>query len=123
MVKRIMVVDDEAGIREVVKIILELEGYEVETASGGPECLKKLKEKKFDLALVDFFMPDMSGRELCEKIRGDAELKSLKLVFITVAQFSESGKGELKRLNISDYIQKPFDNDDLVRRVKKIIGE
>lgn len=120
---KIMVVDDERGIRKVVEAILGGEGYEVVTASNGEECLAKLKEEKPDLILIDFFMPEMSGRELCEKIRKDSELSSLKLAFFTVAEFSDAGMSELKKLNVLDYIKKPFDNADLIRRVKKLLGE
>lgn len=73
--------------------------------------------------LLDMFMPEMSGREVCERIREDEELKKLKVAFFTVAAFSEQGKQTLKDLNVSDYIVKPFDIDDLLRRVHRMLGE
>ena len=120
MPKKIMIVDDEPNICEAVKITLEAEGFKVLTALNGPECLDKLKNELVDLILVDFFMPEMNGRELCSKIRKDPRLTSLPVVFLTVAQFGGIGKEKLHKLNIADYIAKPFDNEDLVRRVKKI---
>ncbi len=120
--KKIMVVDDEGNIVELVKAILETEGYEVITASNGKECLEKLKTGRPDLILLDMMMPGMSGRETCEMIRKDPKTKGLKVAFVTVARFSEVGKDILKKLNAVDYITKPFDNKDLVKRVKKALG-
>lgn len=120
--KKIMVVDDEENLVELVKAILENEGFEVITASDGKECLERLKTAKPDLILLDMMMPGMSGRETCERIRKDPKTKNLKVAFLTVARFSEVGKDILKKLNAMDYITKPFDNKDLVRRVKKVVG-
>jgi two-component system alkaline phosphatase synthesis response regulator PhoP len=120
--KKIMVVDDEENLVELVKAILEVEGYDIITASNGSECLEKLKAAKPDLLLLDMMMPGMSGRETCERIRKDPKTKGLKVAFLTVARFSEVGKDILKKLNAVDYITKPFDNKDLVKRVKKAVG-
>jgi len=119
---KIMVVDDEPNICEAVKFVLEDEGFEVITAFNAEECINKLKKEPVDLVLIDFFMPKISGRKLCEKIRKDPELENLKLAFLTVARFSELGLGELEKLKVLDYIQKPFDNEDLVKRVKKMLN-
>ncbi len=67
-------------------------------------------------------MPGMSGREVCEKIRSDPSTKDLKVAFLTVAKFSEVGKEQLSKMKVADYITKPFENDDLLKRIKKIIG-
>jgi CheY-like chemotaxis protein len=120
--KKIMVVDDEENLIELVKAILETEGFDVITAYNGKECLEKLKTAKPDLILLDMMMPGMSGRETCENIRKDSKTKNLKVAFVTVAKFSEVGKDILKKLNAVDYITKPFDNKDLVKRVKKALG-
>ncbi len=120
--KKIMVVDDEEALLELVKAIMEQEGYEVITAMNGEEALEKLKTVKPDLILLDMMMPGMSGREVCEKIRENPKTKNLKIVFLTVAKFSEAGKDILKKMKVLDYITKPFDNEGLVRRVKKIVG-
>jgi len=120
--KKVFVVDDDAPIGKLVVDLLTPEGYEVITAMSGEEALEKLKQSKPDMVLIDFFMPGMSGRELSEKIREDSELKDLKLAFITAASFSTSGEKELENLNVLDYIKKPFDNKDLIARIKKIVG-
>jgi len=122
MAKKIMVVDDEESLVELVKAVLEQEDYEVITAADGNECLKKLKSVKPDLILLDMMMPGISGREVCEKIRSDPKTKNLKVAFLTVAKFSETGRDVLKKMNVMDYITKPFDNDNLVKRVSKMVG-
>jgi DNA-binding response OmpR family regulator len=121
MAKKIMVVDDEESLLELVKAILEQENFELVTAIDGKECLEKLKTIKPDLILLDMMMPGMSGREVCERIRKDPKTKSLKVAFLTVAKFSETGKDVLKNMKVLDYITKPFDNQDLVKRVKKMV--
>jgi len=120
--KTIMIVDDEPPINKVVEDILEPEGYKVVSAISGPEALDMLKKVKPHLILIDFFMPGMSGRELCEKIRADSKLKDIKVVFITAATFSASGRDELEKMNVLDTIAKPFEYKDLIQRVKKIVG-
>ena len=120
--KKIMVVDDEENLIELVTAILEQEGFEVIGVKSGPECLEKLKEVKPDLILMDMMMPGMSGRETTEKIRANPKTKNLKIAFLTVARFSEMGRDALKEMNVLDYITKPFDNADLVRRVKKLVS-
>ena len=120
--KKIMVVDDEESLRELARAIFENEGFEVIDASSGAECLQKLNKVKPDVILMDMMMPGMSGREATEKIRQNPATKDLKVVFLTVARFSETGKETLEKLNVSDYITKPFDNEELVKRIKKMLG-
>jgi CheY-like chemotaxis protein len=117
-----MVVDDEPDLCETVKLLLEGQGLEVVTAQSGPEALKRLREEWVDLVLIDYFMPEMNGMDLAVQIRADPKLKGLKLAFLTVAAFSEKGEKEMRRLGIVDCIQKPFDNRDLIRRVKRMVG-
>jgi len=121
MKKKIMVVDDEEHMIELVKAILETEDFNVVTANSGKECLELLKKEKPDLIILDMMMPGMSGRETCEYIRKNPKTKDLKVVFLTVAKFSETGKDVLKKLNVLDYLTKPFENDELVFRLKKLL--
>lgn len=118
-----MVVDDEGHILDLVSSILEVEGFNVVRVSDGYQCLQELHKNKPDLILLDMMMPGMSGREVCEKIRTDPQLKGLKIAFLTVANFSEIGRNVLKTLGIVDYITKPFNNKDLVKRVKKALAD
>lgn len=119
--KKIMVVDDEENLLELLSVLLSEEGFDVITATNGKECLEKLKNVKPDLILLDMMMPGMSGRETCEKIRANPETKDLKVAFLTVARFSETGKEILRKMNVMDYITKPFDNQDLIARIRKLL--
>lgn len=118
-----MIIDDEPDLREMLSILLQSHDYKIVGASNGKEALGILKnlEQKPDLILVDMFMPEMSGREVCENIRKDAQLKDLKLAFLTVAAFGDYGKQMLKELDILDYILKPYDVDDLMRRINRML--
>ena len=121
MSKKIMVVDDEESLLELLRGILEAEGYNVITVASGQECISKLKSVKPDLIIMDMMMPGMSGRETTEKIRSDPKTKDVKIAFLTVAKFSETGMKSLKDMNVVEYINKPFDNADLLGKVKRII--
>ena len=120
-----MIVDDTVDTVDMVKKFLESEGYETMDANNGKDALDLLKKTdvKPDLVLLDMFMPEMSGREVCEQIRADADLKDLKVAFFTVAAFRDKGKQMLKDFHVSDYIAKPFDIDDLLKRMQSILGE
>ena len=121
MSKKIMVVDDEESLLELLRGILEAEGYEVITVASGQECLSKLKGVKPDLIIMDMMMPGMSGRETTEKIRSDPKTRDIKVAFLTVAKFSETGMKSLKDMKVVEYINKPFDNADLLEKIKRII--
>lgn len=122
MTKKILIVDDEESILELERAILEAEGYNVISANNGQDCLKILQKEKPDFILMDMMMPGMSGRETTEKIRANPKTKNLKIAFLTVARFSEVGKKELDKLNVVDYITKPFDNEELLKKIKKHVS-
>lgn len=121
--KTILIVDDDESILNVIETLLKSEGYKVVKAENGVKALAKLTKTKVDLVLIDHFMPKMTGVELLEKIRADKKLKNLKCAFITVGIFKKFGKRWIEKLNALDYIHKPFDNKDLVKRVKKMLEQ
>ncbi len=114
--KTVMVVDDESDIRDTVKTILEKEGYKVLTAVSGEDCLNKLETEKPDLILMDIMMPGRPTREIVSEIKG------IKIAYLTVVRVGEAEKEDLIKGNIVDFIQKPFDLKDLLKRVKKLTG-
>jgi CheY-like chemotaxis protein len=122
MAKKILIIDDEDDIRLAVSTLLESKGFTMLEANGGKKGLAVLKKEPVDLVLCDFFMPGMNGREVLQKIRDDPSLKNTKVILLTVATFGKEGTAKLKELNVADYIQKPFENKDLIARIKKIIG-
>ena len=97
--------------------ILEKEGYKVVTAINGDDCLKKLPKQKVDLILMDIMMPGTPVRDIIPKIKGT------KIAYLSVVRTSEAEKEDLmKSKNIIGFIQKPFDINDLIKKVKKIMG-
>jgi len=122
MAKKVLVVDDEPSILNAVGIALAGEGLEVECATNAQEALDKMEETFYDLVIIDVFMPEMSGVQLCEKICANENLKKSKLMVLTVAKFSETGLNDLKEMGVLGYIRKPFKNRDLVQRVKALLA-
>lgn len=118
--RRILHVDDEPDTLEVVRVILEKEGFDVHSVESGKGALKEVKLDNYDLLILDVMMPDMSGWDLFTRI---AEIKlKYKVIFLTVLDVSESRLKQLKEHGVRDYITKPFDRDELVKRVKKVIS-
>jgi len=116
--KTILVVDDEPDVRDSVKIILEKKGYRVITAIDGEDCLNVLREEKPDLILLDIMMPGMPVINVIK------EIKNIKIAFLSVVRTSEAERQNLlNQENIVDFIQKPFDVEDLIKRVEGIIYE
>lgn len=116
---RILHVDDEPDTLQVVKTILEKEGYEVVSVESGKSALEQIELNGFNLLLLDIMMPDMSGWELFTRI-GRIK-KGYKVAFLTVLEVSEAKMKELRDAGIVDYITKPFDHKDFVARVKRAI--
>jgi len=119
--KKIMVVDDEESMRELIRAIMETSGYAVTTAVDGNDCIEKLRKEKPDLVIMDMMMPGMTGKETVEKIRSNPNTKDVRVMFLTVTTFSDVRKDEIKKLIVSDYVLKPFDNEDLLKRVSQAI--
>jgi len=115
--KSIMLVDDEADTREIVKIVLENAGYEVTTAVNGDDCLEKLKNQKPDLILMDVRMPGTPVKEIVPKIKG------IKVAYFSSSRISGEERKELISLeNVVAFFDKAMDNDELIAKIKKIIG-
>lgn len=115
--KKILIVDDEAKILEIVKAYLEHEGYEVEVATNGNAALSKFSEKAFSLLVLDLMLPDMSGEELCEIIRRKSDVPILMLT----AKVDEGSIIKGLNLGSDDYVTKPFSPKQLVARVNALI--
>ncbi len=120
MAKTILHVDDEPDVLALVKVVLEREGYQVVSAESGKDCLDALKKQKVDLILLDIMMPKMSGWEVLKKVKKD--YPKVKVVFLTVVKINEKMLADLIKDGLTDYIQKPCSNVEMVARVKKALG-
>ncbi|MGC6770243.1 response regulator YycF [Enterococcus sp. LJL128] len=112
--KKILVVDDEKPISEIVKYNLVKEGYEVFTAYDGEEALEKVKEEEPDLVLLDLMLPKIDGLEVAREIRKTYDMP----IIMVTAKDSEIDKVLGLELGADDYVTKPFSNRELVARVK-----
>lgn len=114
---KILVVDDEQKILNVIQAYLLKEGYEVLTASDGEEALNIFKNQQIHLIILDLMLPKISGEQVCNKIRATS---SVPIIMLT-AKTEEDNKIEGLAIGADDYITKPFSNRELVGRVKAII--
>ncbi|HEY6929702.1 MAG TPA: response regulator transcription factor [Thermoanaerobaculia bacterium] len=114
---RILVVDDEAGIRKVVRDALERAAYEVDTATDGQAALLALEERVFDLVITDLAMPHMGGLELVQTIR---RTSAVPILVLTVRQ-EEREKVRLLDAGADDYVTKPFGVGELLARARALL--
>ncbi|MCA1042229.1 response regulator YycF [Bacillus infantis] len=114
MDKKILVVDDEKPIADILQFNLKKEGYEVHCAYDGNEALEKVEEVKPDLILLDIMLPQRDGMEVCREVRKKYEMPIIMLT----AKDSEIDKVLGLELGADDYVTKPFSNRELIARVK-----
>jgi len=114
---RILIVDDDAMAREILRRILEHSGYEVMTAGSGPEALRKLHEGIPHLVVVDLMMPEMDGFELCRRIKSHLDVP----IMILSAVAAVESKVEGLQMYAEDYVVKPFEKEELVARVQRVL--
>ena len=119
--KRILIVDDESDLVEIVKLMLCREGYQVEGAESGSECMEKLKHYHPDLILLDIMMPGLDGWKTLKLIKSDDNLSSVKVAMLTAKKLSAETLKKEEIALLADYINKPFTRESLVQRVKKIL--
>lgn len=119
MGKRILLVEDEASIQKVVKMNLELEGHEVEVCDNGMEALKTAKSQYFDLIVLDIMLPEVNGLEICEQVR--LNNKDIGIIIVSAKGSSDDRIQGLK-LGADDYLGKPFNLEELLLRVEKLLN-
>lgn len=117
MKSKILIVDDEEHIRELIRFYLDKEGFSVVQAASGEEALHLLENEYIDLAIVDIMMPVMDGFQLVEEMK---EMKDIPVIMLT-AKSQSADKLRGFSLGIDDYVTKPFDPDELLARVKTIL--
>lgn len=117
---RILVVDDDPDIRDILKISLSEENYEVLEAADGEEALKIIGSKALDLVLLDYNIPKADGRKVCQRVKQDLLLRHLPVIMVT-------GKGDINDkvggldAGADDYIVKPFEPKELLARIRMVL--
>jgi two-component system KDP operon response regulator KdpE len=114
---RILVVDDQAQIRRVLRTTLVANGYEVDDARGGLEALEKIRTAKYDVILLDINMPDIKGTEVCRAIRSTSDVG---IIMLTVRN-SEADRVIALDAGADDYVNKPFSTPELFARIRSLL--
>jgi two-component system phosphate regulon response regulator PhoB len=120
MTARILVVDDEPDLLELVRFNLSQAGFQVDTALSGREALEQLKAAPPDLLVLDLMLPDVSGNDICRQIRSDSALADLPIVMLT-AKSEEVDRVVGFELGADDYVPKPFSPRELTLRVRAVL--
>jgi CheY-like chemotaxis protein len=117
--QRVLVVDDDDVIRQLISVNLELEGFEVHTAVDGQDCLDQVKAVRPTVVTLDIMMPRMDGWEAAARLRQDPATASIKIVLLSArAQEADLRRGD--RIGVDAYLTKPFDPDVLVDTVRRL---
>jgi len=119
---RILCIDDEKEIIDLIRLILGRKGYEVVGAIGGEAGLAKAHSWKPDLILLDLMMPDMDGWEVFHRLRADEELAKVPVVVVTARAQSIDRVLGLHVARVNDYVSKPFTPQDLVESVERVLA-
>jgi CheY-like chemotaxis protein len=118
---RVLVVDDDDVIRQLITVNLELEGFEVTTAVDGQDCLDKARDIDPVVITLDVMMPRMDGWEAASRLRADPSTAGVKVVLLSArAQEADLERGG--RLGVDAYLTKPFDPDELIATVRRLAG-
>jgi CheY-like chemotaxis protein len=119
MPARVMVVEDDDMIRQLITVNLEIEGFEVIGATDGREALARVKEVHPTVVTLDVMMPHLDGWETASRLRSDPETADIKLVLLSArAQQADLDRGE--QIGVDAYLTKPFDPDELIEIVRRL---
>ena len=113
-------VDDDPVILRLIEVNLDLEGFDVVTASRGEDAIAKAAETVPDLILLDLMMPEMSGWELAERLQKQKASAGIPIVFLS-ARTQEDDRRRGEELGVAGYVTKPFDPADLVATIRKLM--
>jgi DNA-binding NtrC family response regulator len=116
---RVLVVDDEEALRYLLSTELAAEGYEVETASDGDEAIEAIKQKDYDVVLLDIKMPRVDGFEVLKFIKQNKP--EIKVIMLT-AYADVKNAIEALKLGASDFVSKPYDLEDILTSINRALG-
>ena len=117
---RILIVEDEPGMIELLTVALEDEGYSISIANNGQQGLKKVDEESPDLIISDVMMPDMNGYDFCQQLRENPKTAAIPFIFLT-AKKDVSDRVRGLNLGADDYLSKPFHVVEVVARIKTLM--
>jgi len=124
---KVLVVDDEPDVVDMLRMMLENASYEVVSAYDGKEGVEKAKKEKPDAIVLDLMMPGMNGFEACKEMKNDPELKAIPVIVLTAISrhFSDTKYARSLGLDLvsDDYIDKPVDPNVLLSRIANLLGK
>jgi DNA-binding response OmpR family regulator len=120
--KRVVYIEDEQEMIDLVRLILGRKGYEVIGANGGRSGLQLVKDQLPDLVLLDLMMPDMDGWEVYQQMKAEEKTRQIPVIVITAKAQSIDKVLGLHIAKVDDYISKPFSPQDLLDSVEKVLA-
>ncbi len=121
-IKRVVCVEDEPEMIDLIRLILSRIGFEVIGADGGKEGLETIRENKPDLILLDLMMPDMDGWEVYQQIKADKSTSEIPVIVVTAKAQSIDKVLGLHIAKVDDYISKPFSPQELLDSVERVLN-
>jgi two-component system response regulator VicR len=121
--KKVVCIEDEPEMIDLVKLILGRKGYELTGAVGGREGLDAVRRIKPDLVLLDLMMPDMDGWEVYQQMKADEELKTIPVIVVTAKAQSIDKVLGLHIAKVDDYVTKPFGPQELLESVNRVLNQ
>ena len=117
---RILVVEDDRDIAELVERYLQKAGFSIELLSSGPDALKAIADRTPDLLILDLMLPHVDGLEICRSVRSDPRIAAIPIIMLT-ARAEESERIVGLEIGADDYVAKPFSPNELVARVRALL--
>jgi DNA-binding response OmpR family regulator len=121
--KKVLCIEDEPEMIDLIKLILERKGFEVVGAVGGAEGLEVIRREMPDLILLDLMMPEVDGWEVFRQIRADEKLKPIPVIVVTAKAQSIDKVLGLHIAKVDDYVTKPFGPQELLNSVNKVLAK
>ena len=120
--KRLVYIEDEQEMIDLVRLILTRKGFEVIGANGGREGLDTVRKEKPDLVLLDLMMPDLDGWEVYQQMKADEATRAIPVIVVTAKAQSIDKVLGLHIAKVEDYISKPFSPQELIESVEKVLS-
>jgi len=118
--KRVLVVDDDQDLLKMMKMRLEVEGYDFMSASDGLEMLNLLKKKRPDVILLDVMLPGMDGYTALREVRGEDQFRDIPVIILSAKE--KKKVGDLFKLEgVSFFVEKPFETQDLLQKIRSVL--
>jgi two-component system response regulator VicR len=120
--KKVLCIEDEPEMIDLIRLILERKGFEVLGAVGGEEGLEVIRRERPDLILLDLMMPEVDGWEVYRQMRADEQLKDIPVIVVTAKAQSIDKVLGLHIAKVDDYVTKPFGPQELLKSVNKVLA-